>query len=87
MLLLKRWIRKLKQTKNYSCLFLFWKRIFLLLWKKEIFENEKLEKKRKKRKIIKKNIEEINSIDTENYFEITETILSPENFFRNREWK
>ena len=50
-----------------------------------MFENEKLEKKRKKRKIIKKNIEEINSIDTENYFEITETILSPENFFRNRE--
>ena len=42
-------------------------------------------KEKKKKEKILKNIEEINSIDTENYFEITETILSPENFFRNRE--
>ena len=31
--------------------------------------------------MMKKNIEEINTIDTENYFETAETILSPENFF------
>ena len=31
--------------------------------------------------MVKKNIEEINPIDTENYFETAETILSPENFF------
>ena len=49
--------------------FLIGKIIILLLRKKEIFENENEKKEKKKKEKILKNIEEMNSMDTENYFE------------------